>query len=195
MDNGVKDKPHRMGRVEPIEPPERHKDFLQLYREHEAALLQYLKRMLGTVDLAREVAQDTYEKMHTSYRAEEVMFPRALLFRVATTTALMRLRRARLEASVISGPAGMELVPDEAAAPERQVIAAQVSQGLVEAVKELRPSLREPFILAYVQGEPRKEIAGQLGITPKRLDKRLTQALKEIRKRLAANGIDPLKLD
>ena len=38
MDNGVKEKPHRMGRVEPIEPPERHQDFLQLYREHEAAL-------------------------------------------------------------------------------------------------------------------------------------------------------------
>jgi RNA polymerase sigma factor (sigma-70 family) len=184
-----------MGRVEPIEPPGRHKDFLQLYREHEGALLQYLRRMLGTVDLAREVAQDTYEKMHASYRAEDVMFPRAMLFRIATTTALMRLRRARLEASIISGPAGMDEVPDEAAPPERRAIADQVSQCLVQVVKELRPTLREPFILAYVQGEARKEIAGQLGITLKRLDKRLSRALKEIRERLAAFGIDPLKLD
>jgi RNA polymerase sigma factor (sigma-70 family) len=181
--------------VEPIQPPGRHEEFLQLYQEHEAALLQYLKRMLGTADLAREVAQDTYEKMHTSYRAEHVMFPRALLFRIATTTALMRMRRARLEASIISGPAGMDEVPDEAAAPERRVIAAQVSQALTEAIRELRPTLREPFILAYVQGEPRKEIAGQLGITVKRLDKRLTAALKEIRERLAAFGIDPARLD
>jgi RNA polymerase sigma-70 factor (ECF subfamily) len=151
--------------------------------------------MLGTFDLAREVAQDTYEKMHCSYRADDVMFPRAMLFRIATTTALMLMRRARLEASIISGPAGMDEVPDEAPAPERRVIADQASQRLVQIVKELRPSLREPFILAYVQGEPRKEIAGQLGITLKRLDKRLTQALKEIRERLAAVGIDPLKFD
>jgi RNA polymerase sigma-70 factor (ECF subfamily) len=184
-----------MGREEPIQPPGRHEDFLQLYQEHESALLQYLRRMLGTADLAQEVAQDTYEKLHMSYRAEDVMFPRAMLFRIATTTALMRLRRARLEASIISGPAGMDEVPDEAAAPERRVIAAQVSQRLMEVIKELRPSLREPFVLAYVQGEPRKDIACQLGITLKRLDKRLTAALKEIRERLAAFGIDPLRLD
>jgi RNA polymerase sigma factor (sigma-70 family) len=65
----------------------------------------------------------------------------------------------------------------------------------MEAIKELRPILREPFVLAYVQGEPRKEIAEQLGITLKRLDKRLTAALKEIRERLAAFGIDPFRLD
>jgi RNA polymerase sigma-70 factor (ECF subfamily) len=184
-----------MGRVEPIQPSGRNEELLRLYREHEAALLQYLKRMLGTVDLAQEVAQDTYEKMHTSYRAEEVMFPRAMLFRIATTTALMRLRRARLEASILSGPAGMDEVPDEAATPDRRVIAAEVNQRLVEVIKELRDSLREPFILAYVQGQPRKEVAATLGITLKRLDKRLTQALKEIRERLSAFGIDPFRLD
>ena len=35
----------------------------------------------------------------------------------------------------------------------------------------------------------------RLGITLKRLDKRLTQALKECRERLTAFGIDPLRLD
>jgi RNA polymerase sigma factor (sigma-70 family) len=184
-----------MGSVEPIQPPGRHEGFLQLYQEQEAALLIYLKQMLGTADLAREVAQDTYEKMHTSYRPENVLFPKALLFKVATTTALMRMRRLRLEASIISGDAGMDEVPDEAAAPERRVIAAQVSQRLVEVVKELRPSLREPFIMAYVQGESRKEIAGQLNITLKALDKRLTAALNELRVRLEAFGIDPARLD
>jgi RNA polymerase sigma-70 factor (ECF subfamily) len=185
-----------MGRVEHIQLSGRHGELLeQLYREHEAALLQYLTRMLGNPELAREVAQDTYEKLHTSYRPEEVMFPRAVLFKIATNTALMRLRRARLEASIISGPAGMDEVPDEEAAPERRALAEEVNEHLVQAIKELRPSLREVFVLAYVQGQPRKQIAQDLGITLKRLDKRLTQALKDCRERLTAYGIDPLRLD
>jgi RNA polymerase sigma-70 factor (ECF subfamily) len=185
-----------MGRVEHIQPPGRHGDLLeQLYRDHEAALLQYLTRMLGTADLAREVAQDTYEKLHTSYRPGQLLFPRAMLFKIATNTALMRLRRARLESSIIRGPAGMDEVPDEAAPPERRAMADEVNQHLTQAIRDLRPKLREVFVLAYVQGQPRKEIAEALGITLKRLDKRLTQALKECRERLTAFGVDPLRVD
>lgn len=185
-----------MARVGKIPPPGRHEELLeQLYREHEVPLLQYLTRMLGTPDLAREVAQDTYEKLHTSYRADEVMFPRAVLFKIATNTALMRLRRARLEASIISGPAGMDEVADEAPPPERYAIADEVNRRLVEVIKALRPTLRTVFVMAYVQGVARKEIAERLGLTLKRVDKRLTQALKECRERLAAFGIDPLRLD
>src|SRR5262245_50851037 len=89
----------------------------ELCRAHEPQLLQDLTRMLGRVDLAREVIQDTYEKIHKQYRPDEVMFPRAMLYKVATNFALMRLRRARLESSIITGSQGMERVPDEAASP------------------------------------------------------------------------------
>lgn len=166
----------------------------RLYREHEVPLLRYLTRMLGTSDLAREVAQDTYEKLHTAYRAEEMMFPRAVLFKIATNTALMRMRRARLEASILSGPAGMEEVADESPAPERRAIAEEARRRLEQAIRALRPALQQVFIMAYVQGVARKEIAQQLGVSPKRVEKRLSQALRECRERLAADGIDPLRL-
>ena len=65
----------------------------QLCRAHEAQLLQYLTRMLGQPEVAREVVQDTYERIHKLYKPEDVMFPRAMLFKIATNFALMRLRR------------------------------------------------------------------------------------------------------
>jgi RNA polymerase sigma factor (sigma-70 family) len=185
-----------MGRVGQVPPPGRHEDSLeQLYREHEAPLLQYLTRMLGHPEMAREVVQDTYERVHATYRAEEVLFPRAMLYRIATNTALMRLRRAKLEASIIAGPAGMDEVADEAPPPDRRVIADEINRRLVQAIQELRPNLRQVFVMAYVQGRARKEIAHELGLTLKRVDKRLTRALKECRERLASFGIDPLRLD
>ena len=62
----------------------------ELCRTHESQLLVYLTRMLGRVDVAREVIQDTYERIHKLYRPEDVMFPRAMLYKIATNFVLMR---------------------------------------------------------------------------------------------------------
>ena len=169
--------------------------FEQLCRAHEAQLLAYLTQMLGRVDLAREVAQDTFEQLHRLYRPEQVLFPRAMLFKVATNFALMHLRRRRVESAVVSGPAGMEEVPDQAAGPDRQVMAAQIAQRLAAVIEELSPPLRAVFVLAHVQGRPRKEIAARLGISERRVDKRMTRALRQCRVRLSSQGIDLAEVD
>jgi RNA polymerase sigma-70 factor (ECF subfamily) len=167
----------------------------QLCRAHEPQLLQYLTRMLGRVDIAREVVQDTYERIHQQYQPADLMFPRAMLYKIATNFALMRLRRARLESSIISGPGGMEKVADEAASPDKQAMAAEINERLVQTIKELPPKLRAVLVMAHVQGVSRKEIAEQLGISLKRVDKRMTKALRTLRERMESLGIDLLRVD
>lgn len=177
-------------------PLERREDLVEeLCKAHEAPLLQYLTRMLGRVDQAREVVQDTYEKIHKLYKPEDVMFPRAVLYKIATNFALMRMRRARLESSIITGSQGMERVPDEAAQPDKRAIANEINERLVQAIKELSPNLRAVLIMAHVQGIARKDIAEQLGISLKRVDKRMTKALKTLRERMESFGIDLLQVD
>jgi RNA polymerase sigma factor (sigma-70 family) len=167
----------------------------ELCRAHESRLLQYLTRMLGRADLAREVIQDTYEKIHKQYRPDEVMFPRAMLYKIATNFALMRLRRARLESSIITGSHGMEKVPDEAASPDKRAIAEEINERLVQTIKELPSNLRVVLVMAHVQGIARKDIAEQLGISLKRVDKRMTKALRTLRERMESFGIDLLRVD
>jgi RNA polymerase sigma factor (sigma-70 family) len=167
----------------------------ELCRTHEPQLLVYLTRMLGRVDVAREVVQDTYERIHKLYRPEDVMFPRAMLYKIATNFALMRLRRARLESKIITGSQGMEKVPDEAASPDKRAMAEEINERLVQTIKELRPNLRTVLVMAHVQGIARKDIAEQLGISLKRVDKRMTKALKTLRERMESFGIDLLRVD
>src|ERR1700740_2554740 len=124
----------------------------ELCRAHEPQLLQYLTRMLGRVDVAREVIQDTYERIHKLYRPEDVMFPRAMLYKIATNFALMRLRRARLESKIITGSQGMEKVPDEAASPDKRAMAEEINERLVQLIKELPPNQRIVLVMAHVQG-------------------------------------------
>jgi RNA polymerase sigma factor (sigma-70 family) len=167
----------------------------ELCRAHEPQLLVYLTRMLGRADVAREVIQDTYERIHKLYRPEDVMFPRAMLYKIATNFALMRLRRARLESKIITGSQGMEKVPDEAASPDKRAMAEEINERLVQTIKELRPNLRTVLVMAHVQGIARKDIAEQLGISLKRVDKRMTKALRTLRERMESFGIDLLRVD
>ncbi len=166
-----------------------------LCRTHEAQLVGYLTKMLGRADQAWEVAQDAYEKLHRMYRPEQLAFPRAMLFKVATNLALMRLRRQRLERAVLSGPEGMEDIPDDSLGPERLVLADQIGRRLVQVIKGLPPGLRQVFVMAHVEGRPRKEIADRLGISEKRVDKRMTRALKRCRVQLSSQGIDLARVD
>ena len=179
-----------MGEVRRFSRPGRPDEFLErLCRTHEAQLVAYLTQMLGRPEVAREVAQDTFEQMHRAYRPEQVLFPRAMLFRVATNFALMHLRRRRLENAMITGSAGMEEVADQGMGPDRQAMTEQIGHHLSIVIKELRPNLRNVFVLAHVQGKPRKEIAAALGISEKRVDKHMTKALRACRDRLSSRGI------
>ncbi|MBW4051920.1 MAG: RNA polymerase sigma factor [Proteobacteria bacterium] len=181
-----------MGEVKRFPRPGKPDEFIErLCRAHEAQLLAYLTQMLGRPELAREVAQDTFERVHRIYRPEQVMFPRAMLFKVATNFALMHLRRRRLENAMITGSAGMEEVPDEQRmGPDRQAMADEIGKHLTNVIKALRPTLRNVFVMAHVQGKPRREIAAALGISEKRVDKRMTKALRACRERLSSQGID-----
>jgi RNA polymerase sigma-70 factor (ECF subfamily) len=185
-----------MGEVRRLPVRGRSDEFIErLCRTHEAQLLSYLTQLLGRADLAREVAQDTFEKLHRMYRPQQVLFPRAMLFKVATNFALMHLRRRRLESALISGPAGMEEIADEGAGPDRRALAAEIGQHIIRVIKDLHPSLRKVFIMAQVHGKPRKDIAEALGISEKRVDKRMTRALRQCRERLASAGIDLAGVD
>jgi RNA polymerase sigma factor (sigma-70 family) len=65
----------------------------------------------------------------------------------------------------------------------------------VQTIKELPANLRTVLVMAHVQGIPRKDIAEQLGISLKRVDKRMTKALRTLRERMESFGIDLLRVD
>ncbi|HXR92479.1 MAG TPA: sigma-70 family RNA polymerase sigma factor [Steroidobacteraceae bacterium] len=176
----------------------------QLRRRYETPLTAYLTNMVGSREIAQELSQEAFEKMHQMYRPDHVIFPRAMLFKVATDLALMHLGQRRTENKSLTSSADIkarvnhesspetivEDVPDHGLRPERQALADQIGQHLATTIKELRPNLRSVFVLAHVQGKPRREIAAALGVSEKRIDKRLTKALKQCRERLASRGVD-----
>ena len=162
---------------------------------YEVQLVNYLHQMLGNRERARELAQESFAALYAAYTPAQLQFPRAALFKVATNFALMELRRRRTELRLCGRATNIEAVsefdfPENPAIPaDQQVLADQVAERLARTIKELRPTLRSVFVMAHVQGKPRKEIAAKLGISEKRVDKRMTKALKKCRDSLAVQGI------
>jgi RNA polymerase sigma factor (sigma-70 family) len=169
--------------------------FIEEYcRSHGRELVGYLSRMLGDdTELAREAAQEAFVALYKTYRGEEVRFPRAMLFKAATNFALMQLRHRRCVRRRMGLPTTMEeleQVPDQALlSHDQHVMADQIGHHLAAAIAALRPTLRSVFVMAHVQGLRRREIAAELGITARRVDKRMTKALKTCREYLVSRGI------
>lgn len=161
---------------------------------YEGQLVKYLTRMLGCAEQAREVAQESFVALLVAYVPEKLQFPRAALFKVATRFALMQLRRQRMERRYWGQPVDLECVkdavPDEdVLSADQEVMADQVRRRLAATVAEMHPAYRRVFVMALLQGKSRKEIAAAVGASEKRVDKRMTKAIKMSRARLAAEDM------
>jgi RNA polymerase sigma factor (sigma-70 family) len=62
-------------------------------------------------------------------------------------------------------------------------------EQLATAIMKLRPVLRTVFVMAHVQGKSQEEIAEALGVTQRRVEKRMTKALRTCREWLLAEGL------
>lgn len=172
-----------------------HRNYGALWRENEAQLIVYLTKLLGRAELAQDVAHDAYVGLCRADQSQQLPHPRARLFNVATHLALIHLTRRRVGQHAMGSPLDAEEVdPEELAChvleSERAAHCERVGEELVQAIKTLAPRLRKAFVMTFVEGRPRGDIAVQLNISENTLEKRITKAIIRCRERLVARGID-----
>lgn len=171
-----------------------------LCRSYQAPLHSYLTQMVGNPDIARELVQDSFEHVQRTYRSEELAFPRAMLYRVATNIAWTHLRRRRVErrhwGQAVDLDYVEEAVPDHNSIPaDRQILAEQIGKHIAGAIRDLGPAFRKVFVMAHLQGRSRREIAAALGVSERRVDKHMSRALGACRELLASLGIQSEDID
>jgi len=170
-------------------------DFLErLCRANEGLLETYLTQMVGSAEIARKLVTDSFAQIRIA-PPEEAAFPRAALFRVATSMALLHLGRRRAERMgfepAMASEEAVRVARSDEVHQDRQLSADEFGAALAIAIRALRFSCRKAFVMAHIQGKPRKEIAAALGVPETRVDKLMTKALKRVRDHLSARGIDP----
>jgi RNA polymerase sigma factor (sigma-70 family) len=141
-------------------------DVEQIYRRHGNWLAAFLRRRFGAQD-AEDHAQETYVRALGAQG--QIRNPRAFLARVAVNAARDQVRRQSARPVLVSDIARTEAAPTGADQVETVLLA--------QVIKAMPLKVREVFLLSRSAGLTYEEIAHRCGISVKRVEARMTQAL------------------
>jgi RNA polymerase sigma-70 factor (ECF subfamily) len=153
-----------------------------LYCSHHGWLHGWLRKKLGCAHNAADVAQDTFLRILSSRDALLGMQePRAYLTTTAKRLMVDRARRQAIEQSYLAELAltleGGEGYPG----PEEILLAVEALEQIGAALQEVSENARNAFLLHYLDGGSHAEVAAQLGVSTRMVQKYLVQALVQCR--------------
>jgi len=166
--------------------PDREKSRAQvverLFREHNEALIRFLRGRVGSHNEALEVAQEAYVRLLSLDQPGAVSYLRAFLFKTAANIAIDRRRRHQNYDKVAARQLFTELTENRT--PERQLSGEQTLRHLGMLIEAMPAKCRESFVMNQIQGLDAATIAAELGITDSMVRKYVVRALLHCRQYL-----------
>jgi RNA polymerase sigma factor (sigma-70 family) len=151
----------------------------RLFREHNEALIRFLRGRVGSHNEALEVAQEAYVRLLSLDQPGAVSYLRAFLFKTAANIAIDRGRRHQNFDKVAGRQLFTELTENRT--PERQLSGEQTLRHLGALIDNMPPKCRESFVMNQIQGLDVATIALRLGITDSMVRKYVVRALLHCR--------------
>ncbi|MEM9623900.1 MAG: sigma-70 family RNA polymerase sigma factor [Pseudomonadota bacterium] len=145
-----------------------------------------LQRWVGSLDRADDVRQIVAEKLLVKGAAPNQGYLMRMLRNTAIDIARSEKTRQNYEQAFATEAETLDLL-----SPERQLQADQMIVALQRAVSELQPLNQEIFLRAFLDEQPRREIARELGLKQPTVEKRLAKARQHCLHRLREHLVDP----
>ena len=147
------------------------------YLSCEIALKRFLRRYYSRREDIDDLAQEAFLRAYDAELGREIQSPKAYLFRVARNIAMRELgKKSRqltdyLEEAIDEGPLGRE------ASTEEELIAQQKLQQCCHAIADLPEQCRRVFLLRKIHAYSHKDIAQQLGISTRTVEKHIAKGV------------------
>lgn len=146
-----------------------------LYVNHHSWLCGWLRKKLGCVDSAADLAQDTFIRIITQRKAPELREPRAYLSTVARSLMIDMFRRRAMEQAYLetlaARPEGVDI------SPETRFLIIETLVEIDRMLEGLGGRTREIFLMAQLDGLSYVEIGRQLNVSVNTVKKHATRAL------------------
>lgn len=157
--------------------------FDAVFRAHYPRLVRTAESIVGERAPAEEIAQEVMLELWR--RRESLQLEQsfgAYLVRATRNRALNHVRHQRIEAREL---ASATVEARESPGTDADMLGVELERAVREAIDALPERCREVFELSRGQGMRYAEIASLLEISVKTVEKRMGQALSELRERLA----------
>ncbi len=140
-------------------------------------LRRSLSLRLGDDDLAQDIVQDVFVRIHDrADQLEDVDRVKGWIHRIAHNAMVDALRRRRPQ---------VDLDDSLAAAPEPDArLQAAVDDALRTMLGQLGPEDREALVVTELEGRTQRELADRLGLSPSGAKSRVQRARRRLRKLL-----------
>jgi RNA polymerase sigma factor (sigma-70 family) len=148
-------------------------------------LYALLSRLTLRADIAEDLLQDLFLKLHNSPRFHAADNFQAYVFRTAIHLAFDWRRRRRTSEPMEQEPAAAGGDPIE------RLVDAEELEQIINAMQFLSNATRECLVLRYLQHQEYAEIAVQTGKTEHQIRGLCRKGLEKLRKILAAVGSQP----
>jgi len=174
--------------------------FSQFVTAHSDKIYRLALKMLGNVQDAEDVLQETFIKAFNNIDGFEGRSQiTTWLYRIAMNEALMLLRKRKRLLTNIDAGIEMddgEVIPkqivDWCCLPEKELMTAETQQIISQAVDTLSEANRAAFLLRDVEGLSTREAADVLGISESALKVRLLRARLALREELTQYFADKM---
>lgn len=159
------------------------RDFYQnTFKKHHLALYRFICRMGVAKDRAQDIAQDVYLRIvRQNEPAKLAQTPRAYLYRVAVNLLRDGLRRDRLHTQMIEQHSLYDDPLNLVVTPERALQEKQSVRALKSAIRNLDPEERRVLLLHRFNHMTCAEIAKELKLPQRTVERRLSTALASCR--------------
>ena len=163
-------------------------ELAEIFLSEQGRLMRVVRRIVGNRAMAEDVVQDTFVNMLRRGPAEGVANARSYLAKSASNLAIDHVRRERAWARrfVFGDISEAEVCPQPL--PDAVVQGRQELAILLSAVQQLPPNCRVVFSLHREHGLTMKEIARNIGISEKTVEKHILRAMIHCRGCLRAAG-------
>ncbi|MCU7694440.1 RNA polymerase sigma factor [Haoranjiania flava] len=160
--------------------------FKEVFEEYFGKLYSFIFNRTHSEYLAEEVVQETFIKLW-KYRASlnESLSVSIQLFRIARTTLIDQIRKQNNLLSVINTLSDQEVQN----ATWDTISYNELNNQLQNYIEMMPPMRKKVFILSRIEGWSYKEIAVELAISLKTVEKHISEALKQLRPHLSKINI------
>ncbi len=179
--------------------------FESLVRRYEVELFNYLRRYLGSAEMAEDVFQATFLQVHLKRaQFEEGRRFRPWLYTIATNQAIDAQRRNRRHRMVSLDHRGtgaddigslVEMLAGNVRTADEELQSEEARAWVRSAVDQLPEQLKAALILVYNQGMKYREAADVLGIPVGTVKSRLHSALLKLNETWQRTGPNVAETD
>lgn len=158
--------------------------FSEIYEEHYTSLRNFIYYKNGNLDEAEDVAQEAFVKIWNMCKDVIYATVKSYLFSIANRLFLNNIRHEKVKLNFNKA----HTQQSQSETPESITIGKEFKEKLELAIANLSEKNRTVFLLNRIDKKKFKEIAVLLDISVKTVEKRMSEALKQLK-----NNVEELK--